>query len=100
MQPTWTFRSRFGHQGSAGNSPAIPNLDPGGGNFGPDGRYYVGSRLAGTIVSFDPDLNDAGQTFLPERVVPYPRGLPFRRMVPCTLRPALAQTGWAKTRSF
>ena len=23
---------------------AIPNLDPGGGNFGPDRRYYVGSR--------------------------------------------------------
>ena len=56
---------------------AIPNLDPGGGNFGPDGRYYVGSRQGGTIVSFDPDLNDAGQTFLPERAVPYPRGFAF-----------------------
>src|SRR5215470_7082775 len=28
------------------DSGAVADLNPGGGNFGPDGRYYVGSRSA------------------------------------------------------
>ena len=31
---------------------ALQGLNPGGGNFGPDGRYYVGLRAARTIMAF------------------------------------------------
>jgi len=34
-------------------------LKPGGGNFGPDGRYFVGFRTAPTITAFAPTLGDA-----------------------------------------
>jgi hypothetical protein len=32
----------------------IAKLNPGGGNFGPDGRYFIGSRTARTIMAFRP----------------------------------------------
>src|SRR5579863_4934900 len=35
----------------------IEGLDPGGGNFGPDGRYYVGSRNRRTIVGLSTSLD-------------------------------------------
>jgi DNA-binding beta-propeller fold protein YncE len=57
----------------------IPWLNPGGGNFGPDGRYYVGMRAARTIMAFAPTLDAAGETVLPPAVVPFPRGFSFGR---------------------
>jgi len=56
---------------------AIPGLNPGGGNFGPDGRYYVGLRAARTIMAFAPTLDAAGEAVLPSAVVPFPRGFDF-----------------------
>jgi outer membrane protein assembly factor BamB len=56
---------------------AISGLNPGGGNFGPDGRYYVGLRGARTIMAFPPSLDGAGEAVLPPAVVPYPRGFAF-----------------------
>src|ERR1700746_1422294 len=55
----------------------IPGLNPGGGNFGPDGRYYVGLRAARTIMAFAPTLHGAGEVVLPSPVVPFPRGFAF-----------------------
>src|ERR1700740_1516985 len=52
----------------------IPGLNPGGGNFGPDGRYYVGLRAARTIMAFAPTLDAAGEAVLPEAGVPVPPG--------------------------
>jgi hypothetical protein len=57
----------------------VPALNPGGGNFGPDGRYYVGIRSARTIMAFAPTLDAAGETVLPPAVVPFPRGFAFGR---------------------
>ena len=34
----------------------VEGLNPGGGNFGPDGRYYVGSRSARTVIALRPHL--------------------------------------------
>lgn len=58
---------------------AIPGLNPGGGNFGPDGRYYVGLRAARTIMAFAPTLDSAGESLLLSAVVPFPRGFAFGR---------------------
>lgn len=57
----------------------IAGLNPGGGNFGPDGRYYVGSRAARSIMAFQARLESAGALFLPPGVVPFPRGFAFGR---------------------
>jgi hypothetical protein len=59
------------------DSGTIPGLDPGGGNFGPDGRYYVGSRGLRTIMAFAPTLLSPGYPALPPAVVPFPRGFAF-----------------------
>ena len=56
---------------------AIPGLNPGGGNFGPDGLYYVGLRAARTIIAFAPTLDGPGEPVLPPAVVPFPRGFAF-----------------------
>jgi hypothetical protein len=56
---------------------AIPGLNPGGGNFGPDGRYYVGLRAARTIMAFAPTLDEPGEAVLRAAVVPFPRGFAF-----------------------
>jgi hypothetical protein len=56
---------------------ALHGLNPGGGNFGPDGRYYVGLRAARTIMAFAPTLEQPGETVLPSSVVPFPRGFAF-----------------------
>ena len=56
-------------------SPPIPGLNPGGGVFGPDGRYYVGSRSARTIVALPKQLDSVGEFVLPVHVVPFPRFL-------------------------
>src|ERR1700732_3134323 len=43
------------------DSGPIGGLNPGGGNFGPDGRYYVGARSARTIIAFSFGFGPAGQ---------------------------------------
>jgi DNA-binding beta-propeller fold protein YncE len=58
-------------------SRAIEGLNPGGGNFGPDGRYYVGLRGERTIMAFARNLDRAGEYILPPKVVPFPRGFAF-----------------------
>lgn len=55
----------------------IEGLNPGGGNFGPDGRYYVGLRGVRTIMAFPTGLDAAGQHVLPPGIVPFPRGFAF-----------------------
>ena len=52
-------------------------LNPGGGVFGPDGRYYAGLRSARTILALPPDLKSAGEHILPQGIVPFPRGFGF-----------------------
>jgi DNA-binding beta-propeller fold protein YncE len=55
----------------------IAGLNPGGGNFAPDGRLVVGMRTARSIMAFAPSLDQAGQRILPQGVVPFPRGFAF-----------------------
>jgi sugar lactone lactonase YvrE len=55
----------------------MEGLNPGGGNFGPDGRYYVGLRGERTIMAFAPKLDRAGEYILPPQVVPFPCGFAF-----------------------
>ncbi len=55
----------------------IAGLNPGGGTFGPDGRYYAGLRSARTILALPPDLKSAGEHVLPAGIVPFPRGFGF-----------------------
>jgi hypothetical protein len=52
----------------------IEGLNPGGGTFGPDGRYYVGLRGTRTIIALSPSLDAAVEHVLPPQVVPFPRG--------------------------
>jgi DNA-binding beta-propeller fold protein YncE len=56
---------------------SVPGLNPGGGNLGADGRYYVGLRSVRTIAAFPPYLDSAAQSVLPANAVPYPRGFAF-----------------------
>ena len=58
------------------DSSAIEGLNPGGGNFGSDGRYYVGAR---TIMAFQSGLGATGEYVLPAGIVPLPRGFAFGR---------------------
>src|SRR5260370_6888370 len=58
-------------------SRAMEGLNPGGGNFGPDGRYYVGLRGERTIMAFARQLDRAGEYILPPHVVPFPRLFAF-----------------------
>jgi DNA-binding beta-propeller fold protein YncE len=58
-------------------SRTVNGLNPGGGNVGPDGRYYVGLRGERTIMAFSRELNSAGEFVLPPHVVPFPRGFAF-----------------------
>jgi len=55
----------------------IAGLNPGGGIFGPDGRYYVGLRSARTIMAFPFLLDAPGEHFVPPGIVPFPRGFAF-----------------------
>jgi hypothetical protein len=55
----------------------IEGLNPGGANFGPDGRYYVGLRGKRTIVALATSLDVPAEQLLPPGVVPFPRGFAF-----------------------
>ena len=57
----------------------IDGLNPGGGNFGPDGRYYVGLRSARTITAFSATLDAPSEPVLPPGIMPFPRGFAFGR---------------------
>jgi DNA-binding beta-propeller fold protein YncE len=59
------------------DSGRIAGLDPGGGTFGPDGRYYVGLRRARTILAMHATLDGDRESLLPEGIVPFPRGFGF-----------------------
>jgi DNA-binding beta-propeller fold protein YncE len=55
----------------------IDGLNLGGGTFGPDRRYYAGSRSARTILAFASSLETAGENILTPGIVPFPRGFAF-----------------------
>jgi DNA-binding beta-propeller fold protein YncE len=59
------------------DSGPIPGLDPGGAEFGPDGRYYLTARRRRTILAMPAALDAEGEFLLPEGVVPFPRGFGF-----------------------
>jgi len=59
------------------DSGRIHGLDPGGGEFGPDGHYYVTMRRQRTIRAMPAALDGEGEFLLPEGVVPFPRGFGF-----------------------
>ena len=57
----------------------IEGLNPGGGNFGPDDRYFVGSRSTRTIIALSTRLDAALEHVLPPGIVAFPRGFAFGR---------------------
>ena len=59
------------------DSGRIPGLDPGGAEFGPDGRYYLTVRRQKTIRAMPAALDAEGDYLLPEDIVPFPRGFGF-----------------------
>jgi DNA-binding beta-propeller fold protein YncE len=59
------------------DSGRIDGLDPGGATFGPDGRLYVTLRRRRTVLALRASLDDQGAALLPDKVVPYPRGIAF-----------------------
>lgn len=61
------------------DSGEIAGLDPGGGTFGRDGRYYVGLRRRRTILAMSASLDVDPEPLLPNGVVPFPRGFGFGR---------------------
>ena len=61
------------------DSGRIRGLDPGGGEFGPDGRYCVTMRRQRTILAMPAALDGEGEFLLPEGIVPFPRGFGFAR---------------------
>jgi DNA-binding beta-propeller fold protein YncE len=61
------------------DSRRIPGLDPGGGKFGPDGRYYVTARRRGSVYAMRAALEEHGELVVPENSVAFPRGFDFGR---------------------
>jgi DNA-binding beta-propeller fold protein YncE len=57
----------------------VEGLNPGGGIFGPDGRYYVGLLSSRTIMAFAAALDAPGELVLSPGIVPFPRGFAFDR---------------------
>jgi len=55
--------------------PLVEALNPGGGKFGWDGRYYVGSRAQRSIIALDLSGKRGPSTFVPRSFVTFPRGL-------------------------
>jgi hypothetical protein len=52
----------------------MPGLGPGGGTFGPDGRYYIGLRRRRTILAMPAALGGETESLLPNGIVLFPRG--------------------------
>jgi DNA-binding beta-propeller fold protein YncE len=65
------------HGNVALDSGLIDGLDPGGGIFGSDGRYYAGLRRRRTILALPAGLDREGEPLLPDGIVPFPRGFGF-----------------------
>ena len=65
--------------------PLVDGLDPGGGKFGWDGRYYVGSRTQKSLIAFDPSGHSGPSTFVPGGFVAFPRGVAISRAGPLYL---------------
>jgi DNA-binding beta-propeller fold protein YncE len=61
------------------DSGPMPGLDPGGAEFGPDGRYYLTMRRQRTIGVMPAALDRDVEFLLPEGIVPFPRGFGFGR---------------------
>jgi hypothetical protein len=61
------------------DSGRMPGLDPGGAEFGPDGRYHVTMRRQRTIRAMPAALDQDGEILLPEDIVPFPHGFGFGR---------------------
>src|ERR1700744_4902191 len=59
------------------DSGTVPGLNPGGANFGPDGRLYVGLPTDRSIAAFPATLAAAPDRILPADIVPFPRGFAF-----------------------
>jgi DNA-binding beta-propeller fold protein YncE len=59
------------------DSGPLPSLDPGGGEFGPGGRYYVTMRRRRTVGAIAATLDEKAEAVLPEGIVPFPRGFGF-----------------------
>jgi DNA-binding beta-propeller fold protein YncE len=75
------------------DSGRMPGLDPGGGTFGPDGRYYIGLRRRRTIRAMPATLEGTGEDVLPDGIVPFPRGFGFGRDGRLYLASGTAPTG-------
>jgi DNA-binding beta-propeller fold protein YncE len=61
------------------DSGRIPGLDPGGAEFGPDGRYYLTVRRQQTIRVMPAALDRKGEFLLAQGIVSFPRGFGFGR---------------------
>jgi hypothetical protein len=59
-------------------SRTVDGLNPGGGNFGLDGRYYVGLRDERTVVAFARELNSTGELSCRRTSFGFPAVLPSR----------------------
>jgi hypothetical protein len=59
------------------DSGRINGLDPGGGYFGPDGRYYLTLRKHKNVLALPASLAPPGSSVLHDDVVPFPRGFGF-----------------------
>ena len=59
------------------DSGPIRGLNPGGGEFGPDGRYCITMRGQRAILAMPAALDGKAEFLLPEGIVPFPRGFGF-----------------------
>jgi hypothetical protein len=75
------------------DSGRIPGLDPGGAEFGPDGRYYVTMRRQRTILAMPAGLDGQGEILLPEGIIPFPRGFGFGNDARLYLASGVAPSG-------
>jgi hypothetical protein len=75
------------------DSGPMTDLDPGGAIFGPDGRFYVTMRRRRTILGIAATLDGPAEPFLPEGIVPFPRGFGFGRDGSLYLASGMAPSG-------
>jgi hypothetical protein len=75
----------------------VDRLNPGGGNFGPDGRYCVGLRSERTIMAFAPRLDTAGEYVFLRTSFLFRAVSPSGRTALSSLRPVLDRARKATT---